>query len=237
MRQRGNILFLILLAVVLFAALAYAVTISMRGGGSDAGKEKAGLHAARILNEIAAIDAVVTRWTVGQGRDINTMDFYMPGMPTGNVAGCTDDSCNVFASAGGNANPQLPPEMILVSSGACSMEQFTDGQPSMLSVSVKGFGTNQTDLIMRWTCLQPAICAEINRKLGLLKQGDPEFVVNLGAWSVDHDYFRSSGGQHGIKNDLTADQLGKDDVRLVVQPTFCVNSSIGGSLYHVVYAR
>lgn len=59
--QRGNILFLILLAVVLFAALAYAVTSSMRGGGKDAGSEKMDLYAAQIINEVGAWRGAMTR--------------------------------------------------------------------------------------------------------------------------------------------------------------------------------
>lgn len=51
--ERGNILFLILLAVVLFAALSYAVTSSMRGGGKDASDEKLSLMASEILNQVA----------------------------------------------------------------------------------------------------------------------------------------------------------------------------------------
>lgn len=53
--ERGNILFLILLAVVLFAALSYAVTQSMRGGGKDASPEKLELTYSKIQNVLALI--------------------------------------------------------------------------------------------------------------------------------------------------------------------------------------
>lgn len=60
-KERGNILFLILLAVVLFAALSYAVTQSMRGGGNDASKEKMQLTYAKLQNRWALLAGQATR--------------------------------------------------------------------------------------------------------------------------------------------------------------------------------
>lgn len=59
--ERGNILFLLLLAVVLFAALSYAVTQSMRGGGNDASKEKVELEYARVNNLLVELTTTLQR--------------------------------------------------------------------------------------------------------------------------------------------------------------------------------
>lgn len=60
-KQRGNILFLILLAVILFAALSYAVTQSLRGGGNDASDEQSRSLAATLLQNVVAYKLVFDR--------------------------------------------------------------------------------------------------------------------------------------------------------------------------------
>jgi hypothetical protein len=55
-KQSGNVLFLILIAVALFAALSYAVTQSSRGGG-DADNELAQIAQAESDNCTSSVDA------------------------------------------------------------------------------------------------------------------------------------------------------------------------------------
>lgn len=57
--ERGNILFMILIAVALFAALSYAVTSSSRGGSKGIGEERARLLASRIVQYGTSIEQAV----------------------------------------------------------------------------------------------------------------------------------------------------------------------------------
>lgn len=59
--EAGNVLFLILIAVALFAALSYAVTQSSRGDGNDISDEQAKLIAGEILNYEVAIKTAAQR--------------------------------------------------------------------------------------------------------------------------------------------------------------------------------
>ncbi len=76
-RDSGNVLFLILIAVALFAALAYAVTSSSRSGGGDISKEKASALASQILNHGIAVRTAVTRMTMN-GIAPENLDAYSP---------------------------------------------------------------------------------------------------------------------------------------------------------------
>jgi hypothetical protein len=59
-KQAGNVLFLILMAVALFAALSYAVTQSTRGGG-NADKEIQAVDVSILLQQGAAIESGILR--------------------------------------------------------------------------------------------------------------------------------------------------------------------------------
>lgn len=87
--QKGNVLFIILIAVVLFAALSYAVTQSSSSGGGNISKEQAKLDQAVLENYLSAINTGVTRLTIARGCD--TVDFTPPADW---VAG--DKSCHIF---------------------------------------------------------------------------------------------------------------------------------------------
>ena len=68
--ENGNVLFLILIAVVLFAALSYAVTQSSRSGGSDITEESINLGLDEVLNYVTSIRMAVTRMNL-TGCDID----------------------------------------------------------------------------------------------------------------------------------------------------------------------
>lgn len=103
--QRGNILFLILLAVVLFAALSYAVTSSTRGGGNDASPEKAQSFAAQIVNDTTLMENTIQRLRMSGGcRDTDiSFDTMRNGYQVyNNTTAPMDKHCHVFNPAGGN---------------------------------------------------------------------------------------------------------------------------------------
>ena len=75
--QSGNVLFFILIAVALFAALSYAVTSSTRSGGGNISKEKAQTLASQILNHGIAVRTAVTRMTMS-GVPVENLDAYSP---------------------------------------------------------------------------------------------------------------------------------------------------------------
>lgn len=93
--DNGNALFLILIAVALFAALSYAVTQSGRGGGNTT-KEVALITASQITQHAASIRTTITRMIL-TGTSANEITF-----DTG-----TDHS--VFDPAGGGATDAAPP--------------------------------------------------------------------------------------------------------------------------------
>ena len=76
--QNGNVLFLILIAVALFAALSYAVTSSSRSGGSDASKETDQTNIAALIQFPASLRTGITRLMLSRNMALADIDFSLP---------------------------------------------------------------------------------------------------------------------------------------------------------------
>jgi len=100
--QRGNVLFLILIAVVLFAALSYAVTQSSRTGGGDAGRETNLISSAAVTQYPAAIKTAIVRMVIN-GTTYEQLKFNPPSAFSALVGPPDKTTQGVFHPNGGAA--------------------------------------------------------------------------------------------------------------------------------------
>lgn len=101
----GGVLFIILIAVALFAVLSYAVTTSTRSGSGDASKEQNQLLASQFLQYGSAIETAIQRMRISNGCNETQISFENPI-----VSGYTNANapanyfCHVFRPEGGNVS-------------------------------------------------------------------------------------------------------------------------------------
>lgn len=243
-RDSGNALFLILIAVALFAALSYAITQSGRGGGS-VDKETNAITAAQIVQFGGAMEQAMTRMKLMGGTSDTEYSFANPVYKTNGGAVQYPDNHNpfstdpddfIFRSAGGGLSPQTfdkAGDTTGITAGA-----MIPGHAQLVYGQVTGVGSSAPDLLLYIEWVKTEICEEINKKLGLnLPSGAP------------YDENRDSGASFPrFDGDYTAATpmvFGNDAAALVGQRSFCYHetSALGvGSnpqlfYVHVVLAR
>jgi hypothetical protein len=169
--RRGNALFLILIAVALFAALSYAVTQTGRGGGS-ASREQTALMAAQIAQMGQDVTAAVQRMIL-TGTDPNALAFGAFDLTTYAWIPCTSGAGCVFAPDGGGAVlPQLPANSRDHAAAVTFFGPSADISQAYnilsTNVAVKGAGSDTSpDAYLQLGPITQAVCAQINQGLGL----------------------------------------------------------------------
>ena len=158
-RQSGNALFLILIAVALFAALSYAITQSGRGGG-DISKETRQLQVAQLLQYVGSVSAAVTRITTVGGHVKLDIDFVGHGS---NNARCTVDTCELFNETALGAVHQDPdPAWLIPDNGDARW-----GEWRAPSTPVSGVGSSSPDMTYIISYVREDFCREVNRQVGI----------------------------------------------------------------------
>ncbi len=160
--ERGNALFLILIAVALFAALSYAVTQSSRGSGTI-DKEQALIFASRITQTGAMMQSAALRLALS-GTNIENLAVN-DGADT--ATPCSSGADCLFAPEGGGITA---PSLITNAMG-CPNTPFSAGNQEFLAVSdgqsVQGIGTSAPDIFYFLECIREDICLAINKGLGI----------------------------------------------------------------------
>lgn len=102
--EKGNALFLILIAVALFAALSYAITSSSRGGGNIE-KEQAMIDEGLNENCTANIERGQNVLKLLNGCSNDEISYEIAGGVNSNPLAPPDKSCHMFDNAGAGAYP------------------------------------------------------------------------------------------------------------------------------------
>jgi hypothetical protein len=163
--RRGNALFLILIAVALFAALAYAVTQSGRSGNGSINKEQTTLVIAQTLDTAAHVQAAVTRLGVIGNIPEYLIDYS--GATSGAAANtsCTSAACKLFDPQGGGVTGYALPQAYWASSGTPSQYYF-------MNVTIAGNGIDtQRDFYLAQSYISREYCLAFNSYVGVSNPG------------------------------------------------------------------
>lgn len=239
--QRGNVLFIILIAVALFAALSYAVTQSTRGGNEGiTEQESAKTAAADIMNFVTLVEQEVMRKMVMDGVQWIQLDFFNlntnlssggtigPDKPP-NASNCawTTRPCGIFFERGGQVASRTFYQY-------SEMERFvTSGHPvpgefTVYFQAVENVGTDLPELAMYIIDLKKPICDEINRSRGLpLADTQPAVLLT-----------QSGERLHWNSAPPYSDRLPGTATAYIGQSTFCVRTQLYGYKFvHVLLPR
>ena len=236
--QKGNVLFLILIAVALFAALSYAVTQSSRSGG-DASRETNILNAAQLTQYPTSVRTAVLRLVIDGYQDTQILFAN----PTSVIAGSASEAYQVFATIGGGAIYQNAPTDMMQAGGTNPTGQWFINMdfeiPELGRTSVAGLTGNE--LIAFLPGITESVCTRINLEANIIANpsiANPVIGADLsGGATGDFDRNLNLLSDYGsnsaiLDNDTTAPFDG-DFAR---QPLGCFENGTGaGDDNYVMY--
>jgi len=223
--EHGNVLFYILIAVVAFAALSFAVSQSSRESASTINNEKADLAATELLDYVTALRSAVQNMAI-QGVKQNQIcfdnvlfgaDYY--------YTACDTAKNKVFSNNGGNAPaPRKVANDILQTSLAGSPNYAIWSFPN--GIQVKAVGQDCAgnaacnDLMAMVEPLSDTVCKNINRKMGV---SVPETIPTNLTPITSSPY----KGSFTIGTEITA-------ANLVGKRTGCFRNNDGHNVFYAV---
>ncbi len=171
-KQSGNVLFLILICVALFAALSYVVLNTTRSGGGSISKERAELAAAALLHYPLTIKTAVMRMAI-DGKNIDDItglfDYHAGHAQWAQIQALGPEYFNllVFHPQGGGVIYQEIPRDTL------SDHPDLAGYPKNwiwpnLESRIPGIGSDEFDENLMLYGVKPEICMALNKKLGVV---------------------------------------------------------------------
>lgn len=241
-KERGNVLFLILIAVALFAALSYAVTQSTRSGGGDASGETALIGSAQITQYPASVRTSLVRMIIG-GSDVRQLQFNAPA----DFGNCTQDGAGlnslcVFHPDGGGATFVESPPDIMATGANGTWSINGENEINLVGTSTAGdtVGDATADVIAFLSDITSTICQKINDELGITGNIPTETGIVFSSATM----VSNAAGPAGEASDFTetgatiGSPTGTDVASLDGQPFGCFQQPAGTyHYYHVLIER
>lgn len=170
-KEQGNVLFLILIAVALFAALSYAITQSSRSSGNSINKETAETKAAALIQYANLMASEVQRARLGDNIADHGFDFHDGAGPSNSNANanCTNEKCRMFNSPNPGRMSSVKFDESYIDPRYRARSPFYGGgegqETRFLSIQVVDIGTTENDLVLVIYGISPEICRAVNRQL------------------------------------------------------------------------
>lgn len=240
--KEGNALFLILIAVALFAALSYAITQSGRGGG-NIDKERSALKATEFLNYASQLQTTVERLRLINNCTVAQLSFENSNdgiYDYTNAAAPADQRCHLFEAAGGGMHFYGTIDEAFLDTGKSGNWGY--GLPVITSVGIDGVGGyvdapdhcgwDCAEIVLWFPYVNKNMCQEINAQLGVTSSSNIEPpTISTIHLSTSYDY---TGAGTGITAD---DYWVVDSVSSArIQPrTACVSGANGQADGYVLY--
>lgn len=227
--QEGNVLFLILIAVALFAALSYVVTQSTRSGSGSTEREKNVLSSASMTQYPTALRTAIIRMVLA-GISIEDVKFDVPASSGPFVDSYTQ---MVFHPQGGGATYQVA-SSDLSQNGASTPTWRYNAQFEVPGIGIDSTGGN--DVIAFLPGVSVGVCRQVNNELGIT---DLSTCGALAAGSVAPNL---AGAESEIDEQMTEDNtyLFPTTSAISLEPTGCTNifnRQASGCFYDVEGAR
>lgn len=226
--EKGNVLFLILIAVVLFAALSYAVTQSSRTGGGDAGKETNLISSAEISQYPAAVKTAIVRMII-DGVTYEELKFNPPSA----FGALVTTSQGVFHPDGGAAAYTQASAGIMTSNSPGTW-YFNP------NFEVKNIGTSTAtdpdgnEFIAFLPGIKQAICKKVNEEVGI----GTTIPATSGIASTDVDELYDDGDSDTIPNETAIiGNAAGTGLALSGQPFGCFQASDSVYVYYQVLSE
>ncbi len=151
--QAGNVLFIILIAMVLIGVLTAAIQFTNRSDGSNIDQETMIIRASEVQRYASELERAVN-YIIESGQSESALRFAHPDAPSdyGDLSADPDTRDQIFASDGGGATYREPPEGV------------NDGSPWEFfgGTHIPGMGTGRAELVAVLPNVTQDFCERIN---------------------------------------------------------------------------
>ena len=231
--EHGNILFIILLAIVLIGALTAAISSSDNSEGANIDSESLAIRASEVQRYASELERGIT-YIMQNGVSESDIRFAIP-TDTSNTTGYGDLAADLTANSnktpwqmfhvsGGGATYREPPEGI--QSTAANWEFYGDTQ-------IPGVGTDKADLIAVLPNVTQQFCEKINALNDQTLSPAEDGSGNINAGNAQ----RFGSGGTPVTFDTTPNTLNAATFSKTPALQACVNVSGIYHFYHVIMPR